>query len=80
MFNGADLRSIFLLVPDAQNNDRLVEQNITRDVGPGDPVADFFRRPDVRRLAHAPLSPLQCFVEKCSDYSIVRLRRLISRN
>ena len=50
MFNGADLRSIFLLAPDAQNNDRLVEQNITRDVGPGDPVADFFRRPDVRRL------------------------------
>ena len=41
-------------MPDAKNHDRFIQQKVTCNIGSGDPVADFFRRPDVRRLAHAP--------------------------
>ena len=53
-FSTEDLSAIFFLMPNAKNHDCFIQQEITRDVSAGDPVANLFRSPDVRRLAHAP--------------------------
>ncbi len=47
-------RAAFATMPNAQNDDRILEQYVARNVIAGHPISDLFWRPLIGRLSDSP--------------------------